>query len=639
MPEDYKYYDLKISSEEFIEQSDSAAKRTRWTMIVLVLASVLIGIGFYNTTPYSFAPEGINALNKFENRPINNLAEQEHKHEPMPLLDSYFGENDFKNTYFEKTYHLSPYYREGNFKGLRHFLCEDIYKPVFPKKRVIHDKDFSLNENPLLDKQRSLKQYLFDNFNPETRKLLEECARGLSLDFPTNLIKFNYLTTDLNKILTDKYLYNEQRFPDDVLKCEKENQEISNHEINNHEEMCHLLAEWKAAQAEDKSKAAMPTPILSSKVKEVDVVRLNRLLLEASFLNINKSSDIIPSGEKLAAREFATHLAFDENVRYLKIPFFDTSIEVNDLGAFGGVGLIIILLLLRFSLSREIKNLNVAFRQTFYKDELVNFYHKLAMRLVLIVPEMEGESVNQALSAGGKYICFLPPLTLSAGVFYDHYSIYTLGLYKSDEVFIHLGIEYFCVGIVWYLSLRCLERLMHIDEIWEDYHLIWDKYREWGIESHELLSRKFELAVEPDLYAAIKRRVHNKSKQGKFADYISILPLIGRLWIVRLITLKNIARLMPFYPMRWGVVWLAEKWRDNADWKNFKAKFTKFVEQSQPSVDNVKSLLELLRKMRKEAKKLKNKTNRLKKELRRLKRKSRISELKRRNKCFPLRNG
>lgn len=538
----YKFYQLNIDLDEFINQTESAAKRTRWTMIVLVLASVLIGIGFYNTTPLSFAPEGISSLNKFENLPVNNFAEADGL--PMPLLDAYFGENDFRDTKFEKHFYnrfrdLSrPDHNQEEITGLQRFVCKGIYS----------------EKNKEAD---TPGKYIYNKLNYKTKELLTQCEYK-PFDFPKDPIKFHYLTTDLNRILTDKYLYKETRFPKTVLEAEHK----SNGEKRyNREELLRLLAEWKKAQAENETPSAAPSPspfvtpsrttenvaILSSKTENVDIVRLNRLLLEAAFKDdINESTDIIPTRESRSAKELVTHLAFDENVRYVDIPFFDTSIEVNDLGAFGGIGLIIILLLLRFSLSREIKNLNVAFRQAFYKDKLVDFYHRLAMRLVLSVPKMEGESVNQTLSAGGKYICLLPALILSAGVWYDQYSINVRGLYKADEVFLHLQIEYICVGIVWYLSLRCLERLTHIDEILEDYHTIWDKeYLSQERELHEELLLKIP-GSNPKLNKAVWNRVYNKSKKGRCAYHKNPrIAWLGRIWIVRLATFKNIARLIP----------------------------------------------------------------------------------------------
>ncbi len=557
---EYIHYPLGIELEELIKQTENAANRTRWTMIVLVLASVLICIGFYNTTPFSFAPEGIASLNRFENLPINNMAvkncqqeegktEDECEKMPLPLLDVYFGEKDFKDTSFIKG--INPFYRTGDFAGLKRFVCVDV---------------FARRDD---DAMNSLGKYIYDNLNDESKNLLKECEKDQPLEFPKNPITFNYLTTDLNKILADKYLYNVLRFESIVFK---------------NKETRHLLNEWKkitnkppekfpisalvikgnksdratnqnklSTKKEESSAAAFEDEvILTSEIKNFDLVRFNRLLLEAAFPNeINPSADIIPPQEVRIAKDFATHLAFDENVRYVNIPFFDTSIEVNDLGAFGGISLIIILLLLRFNLSREIKNLNVAFRQSFNQDKLAEFYHRLAMRVIFVIPRMEGESVNQTLSAGAKYVCFLPVIVITLGVLYDWYSIKSLGLYPSNEVFWHLIIEDICVSIIWYLSFRCLERLMHVDEIWEDYHAIWEYYLKRQTESHkQLLSESIKLDPESDLAMVIERRINNKSRLGRFRNSNWLLRKWGTFWLGRLLSLKNLARLMPFKPLR-----------------------------------------------------------------------------------------
>lgn len=108
---------------------------------------------------------------------------------------------------------------------------------------------------------------------------------------------------------------------------------------------------------------------------------------------------------------------------------------MNDLAPIGGLSLIIILLLMRFSLSREIKNLNVSFREARHHSQLCHFYHALAMRQVLTVPEMKGEKQNWWLVKASQFVFILPVSVFSLGVFYDYWSTFRYGLFTAQVAF------------------------------------------------------------------------------------------------------------------------------------------------------------------------------------------------------------
>lgn len=162
--------------------------------------------------------------------------------------------------------------------------------------------------------------------------------------------------------------------------------------------------------------------------------------------------------------------AYVDNVRFIKLPFFGIAIDVNDLGVIGGMGLFMIMLVMRFSLSREVKNLNVSFREAFYAEKLKQFYHALAMRQVFTVPEMLGERRNRWLAIAPKIVCILPPAVLTLGIGYDHYSIIWHNIYGYFEVIYLMIFEtIILIPAIWWISLVCLERQFHIDEIWDDF--------------------------------------------------------------------------------------------------------------------------------------------------------------------------
>ncbi|MGA9773316.1 MAG: hypothetical protein WBV94_30075 [Blastocatellia bacterium] len=165
--------------------------------------------------------------------------------------------------------------------------------------------------------------------------------------------------------------------------------------------------------------------------------------------------------------QVAVSRAYVENVRFIRIPFVGIAFDVNDLGTIGGIGLIIILVLMRFSLSREIKNLRVSFREAVRHDQLCHFYHALAMTQVFTVPHMRGEKRNPRLALAPKLICILPAIIFSAGVTYDYITILTsYKQFNFSEVNFPMFLETLWLVIIWMLSYRCWERQSYINAIW-----------------------------------------------------------------------------------------------------------------------------------------------------------------------------
>jgi hypothetical protein len=416
-------FDIK----EYLEINTASANRSRWLTLVLIVATVLIFIGFYNSLKISWASYRLRQLKSFENLPENNFQD---KQKNKPLLDAYFGSNDFSNN------EAGVYKYEGY--GLKKFACK------------FQSDNFQGNVE--------ISRYIYNVLNARTKELLQkECLPGSLEQAPSGYF-FEAVQGDLNRILKDRFLYSKERFPcaknsDGIEDCENEN--------NRKPETNNLLAATGKLDS-----------ILN--IKEKDLIRMNRLLLEETYKGeILESSNLIPDEEELLAKEIPFRLAYDDNVVFIKIPVLGFSIDVNDLGFIGGISIFIILYLLRFSLSREIKNLNLSFKEAFYHEKICPFYHSLAMRQVLIVPPMEGEIRNKKLAMTAKFIYFLPVIIICLGVSYDYYSVFHYHLFSWDTVKWQLFSQIFpCILLVLYISLRCLERQFHIDKIWDHFYYI-----------------------------------------------------------------------------------------------------------------------------------------------------------------------
>jgi hypothetical protein len=75
-----------------------------------------------------------------------------------------------------------------------------------------------------------------------------------------------------------------------------------------------------------------------------------------------------------------------ERIVNVSIPFFGSAFDINDLGMFAGVSFFIILLLFRFSLFRELRNVRLVFKQAKTVEQLELCYNRLTMQQVLTSP-------------------------------------------------------------------------------------------------------------------------------------------------------------------------------------------------------------------------------------------------------------
>ena len=397
-----EFPNCKISNEfdikEFVEKNTTSTNRTRWLTLVLIVATVLVFIGFYNSTKKSWATYRVKSLEGFENLPENNASLDIDK--PIPLPDDYFGKRDFND--------------EGKFEGfgLKNFAC-----------RFVRSQESNSKE---------INSYIFDFFNERTIELIkDECSSENIVNEPTENFE-DAVKGDLDRLLIDRFLYSEERFPCIAAQPQDEIKEVdktlrqsptptpapspdkdrrcknSNGNIDRSEETQKLLS--------------ITTDINSLlELKERDLIRMNRLLLEETYpKSIRKSRIRIPNEEKQIIKGIPAWIAYDDNVRFIKIPVLGFSIDVNDLGLIGGISIFIILCLLRYSQSREIKNLKISFKEAFYHDKLCHFYHSLAMQQVLTVAPMESVERNKLLSILAKFIYLLPVIVIAWGFGYDY---------------------------------------------------------------------------------------------------------------------------------------------------------------------------------------------------------------------------
>lgn len=400
--------DCSLHIKDYIDAAHDAARGTRVMTIVLAVACVLVFIGFWNSRHVSWSHKRLRNAYDPADPTIYKLLSTDERPKILSL-------SLFRLNYSEDKEPLD--------------LLQEFKDPLSLAKK-------------LLDGYDPLSAYIYGQLTSQTQRLLAEAVGSSKV---TAELK-NALATDLNKnvLLVNKAL-------DEGL----------------FENVC-LGDETRKLR--------------ESRPDGTELIRLNRLVLEAAYPDeIAKCYDI-PKGttgremHATPAEVFRREVqregvrAYIESVRLVRAPFFGIAFDINDLGIIGGIGFIVILLLLRHSLSREIKSLNRSFKVAHDTGQLRHFYHVLAIRQVFTVPEMDGEKRNRLLALSQKAVSILPVIVFSIVVYYDFSSVSNYKLFPWREVGSQLRVELFLLlPLILYLSWKCRGRMITIDKIWNEY--------------------------------------------------------------------------------------------------------------------------------------------------------------------------
>ena len=179
---------------------------------------------------------------------------------------------------------------------------------------------------------------------------------------------------------------------------------------------------------------------------------------------------------------------YADNTFTIRVPFFGIGFDINYLGLLSGLGFVIILILFRFSITRELDNLKLSFEVAKKRTSLWEFYHLLAMRQVLTIPPVETEReskfwafipkvipkvIPKILAFIPKVICFLPLLVYAAVTWNDIRTSPQIGENISEALTKSVLIEdYIFLLFILLLTIACYIRWCQVDKVWEDY---WNK--------------------------------------------------------------------------------------------------------------------------------------------------------------------
>lgn len=180
--------------------------------------------------------------------------------------------------------------------------------------------------------------------------------------------------------------------------------------------------------------------------------------------------------------EFYTSVvkSYVDNAFTVRVPFFGFSFDVNDLGLLGGLGFIVILALLRFSIRSEIVSLRLSFKAVAAESkkdpsQLAVFYDLLAMRQVLTMPYVEDSEKKWSahrpwiLQLISKLLCFVPVLVYTCVAWHDFKTLDIGDVLDHQRTQVLIGYTLFFWSAIFGLSIWCFVKWRRVDWLWGEY--------------------------------------------------------------------------------------------------------------------------------------------------------------------------
>ncbi len=148
----------------------------------------------------------------------------------------------------------------------------------------------------------------------------------------------------------------------------------------------------------------------------------------------------------------------------IKVPFFGVSLDTNDLGFVGGFGLLVTLLFLQFSLTRERDNLRWTFdaARQHGREEFTKLYYLLAMRQVLTSPPPQASKNLPIL------LVFLPLVVQLLIVINDFLTLDVARMISNVHALTVMGVEFGWLILMFLVTGLCVGVLKEINDEWRD---------------------------------------------------------------------------------------------------------------------------------------------------------------------------
>lgn len=158
-----------------------------------------------------------------------------------------------------------------------------------------------------------------------------------------------------------------------------------------------------------------------------------------------------------------------------RVPLFGFSVDACDLGILGGIAFMVILLMYRYSLTREVENMRVARKQARRLGQPREFYDILAMRQVFMTPSAATLKRRRFVIDTPRIICALPLLVHSVVTAHDLIT-FDVGdeINRLHNIFL-VAFELFVTACLIVLTRMASTRLKWLDEVWGNW---WEEVKD-----------------------------------------------------------------------------------------------------------------------------------------------------------------
>jgi hypothetical protein len=141
----------------------------------------------------------------------------------------------------------------------------------------------------------------------------------------------------------------------------------------------------------------------------------------------------------------------------------------NDIGMFGGFTFVVVLLWLRFSLARELSNLNLVLNREISEADLRRCYDLLAMQQVLTVPPTPSSPSHHRWRWIPKLLYFVPALVYLFQLYFDFTTISDPGaIYGEGKMWLLVtsSVAFFILILIFTLWSFRIARA--VDKTWDN---------------------------------------------------------------------------------------------------------------------------------------------------------------------------
>lgn len=180
--------------------------------------------------------------------------------------------------------------------------------------------------------------------------------------------------------------------------------------------------------------------------------------IEARFINTES---------QIQAHVLYMEKVYTENVRLIRLPFFAITLDTNDLGVICGITFIIMMLVFRLNVGRELENYDEIFNHIATDTNREVLYKLLRMNQVLSTPP-DSKGKQSLFWLIIPKLLYILPLLVQFFIIYNDLTTLPQGmLISASSTILVMIISVSCFVLLLVLTVQCVYRAIQLDQIWQ----------------------------------------------------------------------------------------------------------------------------------------------------------------------------